>query len=847
ALKQTAITQPAVLTVDIALARLLGQYGIQPDFVIGHSLGEYAALVCAGALPFADALEAVSARGREMTRLSLKDNGAMAAVAAPPEVVEAVLARVKGYAVIANLNSRKQVVIGGETQAVAEAIDELAKLGHGAIKLPVSHAFHSRIVAPASGPLRQVLQRLRLSPPQLPVIANVDGEVYPSEREKMLDLLAAQVASPVQFVKGLETLHAKGARVFVEVGPKRALQGFVEDALGDDVVALGTNHPRQEDAVAFNQALAGLYAAGLGNGEVEVEIRRAPAEVAPAEAAVITGAALGLPGGGPVFDEGNVGRILRGEQLIDLIPSRFRKAMVDKHIVRVVKDEDGSGSMQAIEDQSEVIKLAARGAALDLAREFGLPEDRVAAFDRATSLAIGAGLEALRDAGIPLVMRWKTTSRGTRLPDRYLLPEELRDDTGVIFASAFPGLDSFAQIVTAWHRDRARREELASVEALLADCAANDQVRPQIELRIADLKGVIEREPYAFDRRFLLRVLSMGHSQFAELIGARGPNTQVNSACASTTLAVGLAEDWIRAGRCRRVIVVAGDDVTSENLMEWVGAGFLASGAAATDDDVEIAATPFDRRRHGMIVGMGAAAFVVESADAARERGLSPIAQVLGAESANSAFHGTRLDVDHIAGTMERLVAAVEKKHGLSRAEMARSMVFLSHETYTPARGGSASAEVHALRQVFGADADRIVVANTKGFTGHPMAVGVEDVVALKALETGIVPPIPNFKEPDPELGKLNLSRGGLQKPEFALRLAAGFGSQIAMTLVRRGPADRRPPEQLGYEGRVLDRAKFAAWLAHATGQAQPELEVEKHVLRVHDGVVPAPELRREA
>ncbi|HEY5676399.1 MAG TPA: type I polyketide synthase, partial [Myxococcales bacterium] len=101
ALKQTAITQPAVLTVDVALARLLGQYGIQPDFVIGHSLGEYAALVCAGALPFADALEAV-------------------------------LARVKGYAVIANLNSRKQVVIGGETQAVADAIEELAKLGHGA-------------------------------------------------------------------------------------------------------------------------------------------------------------------------------------------------------------------------------------------------------------------------------------------------------------------------------------------------------------------------------------------------------------------------------------------------------------------------------------------------------------------------------------------------------------------------------------------------------------------------------------------------------------------------------------------------------------------------------------------
>ncbi len=140
----------------------------------------------------------------------------------------------------------------------------------------------------------------------------------------------------------------------------------------------------------------------------------------------------------------------------------------------------------------------------------------------------------------------------------------------------------------------------------------------------------------------------MGHSQLAELIGARGPNTQVNAACASTTQAIAIAEDWIRVGRCRRVLVVAGDDVTSDQMLEWIGAGFLASGAAATDDVVEEAALPFDRRRHGMLLGMGAAAFVVESAEAARERGVSPICEVLGTVTLNSAFHGTRLDVDHI-------------------------------------------------------------------------------------------------------------------------------------------------------------------------------------------------------
>ena len=244
-----------------------------------------------------------------------------------------------------------------------------------------------------------------------------------------------------------------------------------------------------------------------------------------------------------------------------------------------------------------------------------------------------------------------------------------------------------------------------------------------------------------------------------------------------------------------------------------MASGFLASGAAATDDVVEDAATPFDRRRHGMIIGMGAAAFVVESAEAARERGLQPICEVLGAVTANSAFHGTRLDVDHIAGVMERLVRQAESR-GVDRRAIAASTVFVSHETYTPARGGSAAAEINALRSVFGAAADSIVITNTKGFTGHAMGAGIEDVVAIKALETGVVPPVPNYKEPDPDLGDLNLSLGGSYPVEYALRLAAGFGSQIAMSLLRRTPMPdgrRRSPSELGYAYRIVDPQALAA------------------------------------
>jgi acyl transferase domain-containing protein/NADP-dependent 3-hydroxy acid dehydrogenase YdfG len=908
-LMQTEITQPAVLATDLALTRLLDAYGVQPDFVMGHSLGEYGALVAAGALSLDAALEAVSARGQEMASLAMADNGAMAAVFGPMADIERIVASVAGYVVVANINSNSQAVIGGATDAVQQAIEACQAAGLTATRIPVSHAFHTSIVAPASEPLKIALRRLDIHPPVRPIVSNVTGEFYPpnADVETMLDLLGRQVAAPVQFVKGLRTLYAAGARIFVEVGPKKALHGFTENVLGDDVLALYTNHPKIGDVASFNQALCGLYAAGLALGApvtrpapvtvpepipmpvpavtvapppaVErtavstdryAELGRLVADVienslriastaglpAPAtstvervsEPVVITGAALGLPGVARVFDDGNVARILSGQQFIDTIPSNLRQGMVDRHITRLVKRPTGDPSFETIEDVADVIKLAGRGVALDVVNDFGVDPERDAALDVATRLAIGAGFDALRDAGIPLVLHYRTTTLGTQLPDRWGLPDALRDDTGVIFASAFPGYDNFGHDLERYFTDRGRREQLAALQAIRSRLRGDEPAVVEVDRRINELGRVLEADPYTFDRRFLFRCLSMGHSQFAELIGARGPNTQVNAACASTTQALCLAEDWIRAGRCRRVVVVSADDVTSDTLLPWLASGFLASGAAATDEAVEDAATPFDRRRHGMIVGMGAAGFVVESAEAARERGLRPICEVLGAVTANSAYHGTRLDVGHIGDVMERVMAQAEAR-GVNRREIAPSTVFVSHETYTPARGGSAAAEINALRHVFGPAADAVVITNTKAFTGHAMGAGIEDVVAIKALETGLVPPVPNFKEPDPELGELNLSTGGAYPVHYALRLAAGFGSQVAMSLVRWTPvADgrHRAPGELGYRYRIADAHTWRHWLAQVTGTAEPVLEVVQRRLRVADGTPavtpPAPE-----
>ena len=137
--------------------------------------------------------------------------------------------------------------------------------------------------------------------------------------------------------------------------------------------------------------------------------------------------------------------------------------MVDLHITRLVKRESGDPTFETIDDEAEVVKLAGRHAPLDVVEQFGVDAARDAALDAVSRLAIGAGFDAMRDAGLPLVMRYKTTTLGSRLPERWGLPDALRDDTGVIFASAFPGYDAFADDLSRYYADRGRRDQLLAL------------------------------------------------------------------------------------------------------------------------------------------------------------------------------------------------------------------------------------------------------------------------------------------------------------------------------------------------------------------------------------------------
>ena len=943
-LKQTEYTQPAMLTADLAIERLLNAHGQTPDMVAGHSLGEYAALMSSGILNMDGALRASAARGTEMGSVQIDDKGLMASVTAPYEEVEKVLNTADGYVIAANKNSPKMTVIAGESEAVKAVMSTFEAKGFSTTQLATSHAFHSRIVAPANEPLRRFLETLEINWPKIPITANYDGEFYEmsgaDSKTSVLDKLAPQMASSVEWTSQIEKMYNSGARVFIEVGPKRALTMFATQILeGKPHLPIMTNHPKQGGIASFLGAMAGLYLAGrtlkwpsgsseelsegfragpieahsqvnnlsipLPNGDLKSRAKPLPnnsstvqsaakystgaivttAEVSledaknaylgdclspitgypakfcngmvnlrevlglsnsqinqlitkvgdecdtdgefdiakvevvqdfsrwirtppksylskttstvqtpqltvgdsvndnhsrVADPIVISGISLGLPGGEKVFSDDTFERLVRGETCLSEVSEEYKQRLLDKNIVRLIKGRDGSVNMEKATQFSDIPQLAGIKGAFDLAAEFGIDPKAVMAWDITTQLSVAAGLLALRDAGIPLTPVEQTGKGGLRLITNWQIPQIQRDRTGIIFASCFPGL--------------------------------------QMAMKHAKNNG--DDGEGRFDRRYLFQILNMGQSQFAQYTGIRGPNTTLNLACASATAAFSTAEDWLENDRADRVVIISADDVTGEDLWEWMGSGFAASGAASTGDKIEESALPFDRRRNGMVLGMGAAAFVVERNSMAQERGVQPIAELLGTKISNSAYHGTRLDVEHVAQTVNQFIGTMEAKWNLDRHQIAPETVFFSHETYTPARGGSAQSEVRALRDTFGPSANKLIIANTKGFTGHPMGVGIEDASMYYGLLTGRIPPIANYREKYPELGELNLSTGG-EYPElkYGLRFGAGFGSQIALSLARKWDV----------LGDRIDGSKFMAWIRQLA-------QSDDVVLRVLDG-----------
>ena len=226
----TENTQPAILAMSTAVARLAVSRGLQPRFAAGHSLGEYSAHVSAGTLSFADALRTVRRRGRYMQEAVPVGEGAMAAILGldADGVAKACAEAADGQIVSpANLNAPGQIVIAGHAQAVARAGERAKALGaRRAIPLAVSAPFHCALMKPAEVRLAPELRALRSKDPAFPVVANVDAEPKRTAVDS-IDALIRQVSSPVRWEDVVRRLIADGARTFVELGPGTVLAGLI--------------------------------------------------------------------------------------------------------------------------------------------------------------------------------------------------------------------------------------------------------------------------------------------------------------------------------------------------------------------------------------------------------------------------------------------------------------------------------------------------------------------------------------------------------------------------------------------------------------------------------------------
>ncbi|HEY2062413.1 MAG TPA: SDR family NAD(P)-dependent oxidoreductase, partial [Amycolatopsis sp.] len=259
-LDQTGWAQPALFAVEVALFRLLESFGVRPGFVAGHSIGEIAAAHVAGVLSLADAATLVVARGRLMQ--ALPDSGSMVSVQASEAEVRPLLARHEDTVSIAAVNGPDAVVISGAEDAVAAIAATFGAQGRKTKRLPVSHAFHSPLMAPMLAEFRAVVEGLDLRPPALPVVSTATGALADAELLCSPDYWVRHAADTVRFADAVTTLRDAGAAGFLEVGPDGALSAMARQSLPADAVVIPALRRDRGEEDSIVAALAGLHVLG---------------------------------------------------------------------------------------------------------------------------------------------------------------------------------------------------------------------------------------------------------------------------------------------------------------------------------------------------------------------------------------------------------------------------------------------------------------------------------------------------------------------------------------------------------------------------------------------------------
>ncbi|RXE59184.1 type I polyketide synthase [Acetivibrio mesophilus] len=854
-LKDTKNTHPAMFLSNIAMYKLLSESGIKADYMIGHSLGEITALHASGMLDLKSALRLIGERGFAFDGIPEEDRGIMMSIKADRLKVEELIKESGLKVSVANINSPDQTVVGGREEQISKMTEALERNKITYSKLNVSHAFHTELVSGAAESYYEKIKDMVFDVPKAHVMACHRKDFYPEDKEKMKkvpSILKEQIVSSVNFTESVLKLYEKGVRIFVEAGPSSVLTNLVKNILqGKDVKVVASNNKRKNPVDAYKQALAELFAYGMDvsvlpsgkalkyskgmarivdetcNFQAEV---KAPIEVnvktsksSEKESIVYSGASAGLPGTfKKVFSDDNFDLLFEGKNLIERLTDDEANSILDLNITRLLKTE-AQTTFKRLSSINEVIQLAGKLGKIDMLNDYQIDEKALKQMTMTVCAGVAAGYEALKDAGIPLVREQIRTSTGSYLPGRLVLPEHMQDDTGIIFANGFFPVESCISEVSKYVASRfgsKTRNDLLdfyeSVISKVSDYSVKKYLTDWFNLHYSRLMyNSGEEEIYEFNHDFLALLCSQANNRLAQFIGAMGPNFFLSAACSSTITAVTVAEDLIRAGHARRMIVIGAENITSKTTLPWSAASFLSMGSLTISPDLFEAAVPFDNRRNGMILGAGAVGLVIEKESDVAERGMNGICRILGTHVFNTAGHQSKIDSNKFSVELDRFMTKMEEEYGFDRKNIAKRTVYYSHETFSPRNGGCANAEKATLETAFGSSFRDIKVINTKGLTGHTMGASIEEAVAAKALQYQKIPPIANFREPDPDLEGLNLSEGGLYSFDYVIRMVTGYGAQGNYHLLQKIATG---------DERIFDREAYQRWLDKITASRDAKL-----------------------
>ncbi len=861
----TKNTHPAMFMSNMAVHKLLEEAGIKADYMIGHSLGEITALYAGEAVSLKTAINIVGERGFSFDRIDLDRRGKMVSVKEKAKKVAQIIKN-NGFKVsIANINSPEQTVVGGNSEEIAKFVEFLGKESYKYTELNVSHAFHTDVVSKAADEFWESIKEIKFNSPKYKIMACHLVDFYNNSKsslDKMQDTLKEQILSTIKFTDSVQKLYEEGVRVFIEAGPSNVLTNLVKAILSDkDVKIVNIDSKSKSSVETFKQAMAILFAHGVevnyvpsnnilglhkeNISTVVYQVESKPVDTTTLdkpiqnheltkdssvinredmpfaqpknigentkESLVYSGVSVGLPGTfKKAFDDNNFDYISEGKNMIEMLTDDEARSIYDLNVTRLIKTEKET-IFKKIESINEVIHFAGKFGKMDMINDYLIDEKILVQMTQVICAGVAAGYEALKDAGIPLVREYKKTASGSMLPGRLVLPKEMQDDTGIIYANGLWPIESVIAEVSKYTAAKfgssTRRELLNFFETIISKVSD-----PDIKKLLGDWFAMYysrlsanpgEADVYDFNHNFMNILSSQANNRLAQFIGATGPNMYINTACASNATSVTVAEDMIRAGHARRMIVIGADISTTKKLLPWFGAGFSSIGALTECENLFEAAVPFDNRRSGMILGSGATGIVIERESDVLRRGMNGICRLLGTHMFNVAGHQSKIDTNKHCIELDKFITKMENEHCINRNRIASKLVYCSHETYSR-KPGCSYMERTSLESAFGEKFKEIKVINTKGMTGHIMGASIEEAVSAKALQYQKIPPVVNIKEIDPELEGLNLSKGGDYEFDYVLRAVAAFGGQGNYHLMQKIAKGNE---------RIVDNRVYREWI----------------------------------